>query len=119
MNTESPLPCKAPSAPGTKSFSVLTARLMWFMLGPGMLLLLLAKIITDQRGWWSKLDAAYGATIILMALGRWFEQRSGSATDTEGNPTTMKDCQRYVTRLIMFTTPAWLLASVLGNNLLQ
>ncbi|MFH0980718.1 MAG: hypothetical protein V2A79_04175 [Planctomycetota bacterium] len=100
------------------SFTVLGGRLTWVILGPFALLLITAGIVTRGGGWFTGLDAAFGVVVGLMILGRWVEQRSGTATTLTGEPATVEQCKRYTAILLLVTAAVWVTANVLGNHLL-
>ena len=95
------------SQPGSSGV-VLLGRLMWFLLGPLLLLFILYAIVTVE-GWFTTWDAAFGVVVALMVGGRWVEQRSGSATTA-----TVEHFKRYVRVLLPLAAGAWVAANVLG-----
>jgi hypothetical protein len=108
-----------PHAGEIRSFPVLGARLTWIMLGPMAALVILVNIASRQTGWLTGLDAAFGAVVGLMILGRWVEQRSGCATTSTGEPATLEQCKRYTVLVLLGGAAAWAAANVLGNHLLH
>jgi len=101
------------------SLSVLGARLTWIIVGPAVLLGLTFGIVSSGSGWVTALDIAFCVVAGLMLLGRWVEQRSGSATDSRGEPATPEQLRRYVSTLIPVAATIWLMANVLGNHILD
>lgn len=108
----------APSLPteskGPADSLLLPARLMWFAVGPGLLFILLLKIVIEHLPLFGLADAAVALTTLLMAAGRWYEQRSGEGTDTNGDPTTDEDCVRYVRHLCLAVFAGFIVAHLIG-----
>lgn len=112
-------PSPSPAPPGEiSSLWVLGARLMWVILGPLALLAITYGIVSSGAGWLTVLDAAFAMVAILMLLGRWIEQRSGSATTITGEPATPVQLKRYARFLIPGAAVVWVLANTLGNHVL-
>jgi hypothetical protein len=110
---------EAKEKPGEiRSLSVLGARVTWFFLGPAALMLILVGIVSRGDGWLTALDAAFGVVVGLMILGRWVEQRSGAAMTVTGQPATVAQYRRYITRLPPAAVAVWVVANVLGNHIL-
>lgn len=101
------------------SFWVLGGRLTWIALGPVALVGLTIGIVSGGTGWLTGLDAAFVLVAGLMLLGRWTEQRSGSATTLTGEPATPAQLRRYVVLLIPVAAVIWLAANILGNHVLN
>ena len=100
------------------SFWVLGARLTWVFLGPVALLAITYGIVTGGTGWLTAFDAAFAVVAALMLLGRWTEQRSGSAMTLTGQPATDEQLKHYVTVLIPVAVAVWVVANVVGNHVL-
>jgi hypothetical protein len=101
------------------SLWVLGARVMWTVLGPVALLLISARIVSSGTGWATGLDVCFGVVVGLMLVGRWVEQRSGSATTLKGEPSTLERCRRYMIRLLLVAAGVWAGANLLGNHILR
>jgi hypothetical protein len=101
------------------SLTVLGARLTRFPLGPLALLGITWGIVWQGTGWVTGLDAAFAVVVGLMVLGRWVEQRSGSATTLTGEPATLAQCRRYMTLLPPLAAGVWIVANVVGNHVLK
>lgn len=101
------------------SFSVLGARLTWVIAGPLALVAITIGIIRTGSGWLTGLDLAFAIAIGLMLLGRWFEQRSGSATTLTGEPTTFEQYKHYMVALVPVAAAIWIIANVVGNHVLS
>ena len=98
------------------SFSVLGARLTWVLVGPLALVAITIGIVRTGSGWLTGLDLAFAVAIALMLVGRWFEQRSGSATTLTGEPATYEQCKHYMVALIPAAAAIWIIANVVGNH---
>lgn len=101
------------------SLWVLGARLTWTILGPAALLLLVFGIVTRGSGWTTGLDAGFGVVVGLMLLGRWVEQRSGSATTLQGEPASPHAYRRYLVAFGILAAVVWVAVNLLGNHLLN
>lgn len=101
------------------SIWVLGARLTWVMAGPVALMGLTYAIVSRGTGWLTGFDAAFAIVAGLMLLGRWVEQRSGSATTIKGEPATLEQLKRYVTILLAVAVAVWIVANLLGNHVLN
>jgi len=101
------------------SLWVLGARLTWVLLGPFALLLISAGIVSRGTGWATALNVCFGVVVGLMLFGRWVEQRSGGATTTKGEPSSLEDCKRYTIVLLIVAASLWVGANLLGNHILK
>ncbi len=109
-----------PAQPGEiTSVWVLGARLTWVVFGPVALAAIAYGIVSGGTGWLTALDAAFVVVAGLMLLGRWVEQRSGSATTMTGKPATPEHLKRYVTILIPLVAAVWITANLVGNHVLE
>ncbi len=114
---DSGVPAHTPNtAPVITSFGVLIAHVMWFFVGPLALLLTLYSIAQAGTGWATVLDAVFFVLVGLTAWCRWFDQRSGQATNCYGEPATWADCRRYMLWLPVVAGVAWIIANVIGNH---
>jgi hypothetical protein len=104
---------------GISSVSVLFGRLMWFIIGPALLLGLTYGMVTRRNGWFTPLDAAYFVVVGLMVLGRWKEQHSGVATTAEGKPATWDHYHRYIRLLLPVAAIVWVLVKITANYILD
>ena len=104
---------------GISSVPVLFGRLMWFIIGPAILMGTIYGIVTRGSGWVSGANVTYVVTVALMVLGRWKEQRSGCATLADGKPATWEHFHRYVSYLLPVAGVVWLGANILGNHILN
>ena len=118
MKTDQPVNQK-PSAEGISSWSVLFGRIMWFIIGPAILMGTTYGIVTRGSGWVSGLSATYLITVALMVLGRWKEQRSGCATLATGETATCDHFRRYIRLLLPLAGVVWVVANILGNHILN
>jgi hypothetical protein len=92
------------------------AHLTWFFVGPLALLLMLFSIARAETGWVTILDAVFFALVGLTVWCRWYDQRSGQATTSYGEPATEADCRRYMLRMPVVAGVAWIAANVIGNH---
>jgi hypothetical protein len=104
---------------GISSVSVLLGRLMWFIIGPFVLMGITYGIVTRGSEWLSGPKVAYVVFVVLMVWGRWYEQRSGVATTAQGKPATWEHHRRYVRVLSPVATVTFVLANILGNHILS
>lgn len=100
------------------SGTVLLGRLMWMMIGPGLLVFAIYTIVTSGSGWLTAWDLVFAIVAALMVGGRWIEQRSGVAMTATGNRSTPEDFAKYVRILVPAAVGAWIAANVVGNHLL-
>lgn len=100
------------------SFAVLGARLTWILIGPLVLVGITYGVVTGGAGWLTGLDAAFAVVVGLMLLGRWVEQRSGTATTLTGEAATPAQLKRYVRTLIPLAVIVWIVANIFGNHVL-
>jgi len=100
------------------SLAVLGARVTWTALGPLTLAVIGALIVSKGTGWATALDVCFGLVVGLMLLGRWVEQRSGSATTMRGDPTTLQQRKRYMVHLALAAAAIWVGANFFGNHVL-
>ena len=101
------------------SFWILGARLTWTLIGPIALLGITYGIATSDSGWLTGLDIAFVAVAGLMVLGRWVEQRSGTAMTLTGEPATPEQAQRYTNILLPVSAAGWGTANIVGNYLIN
>jgi hypothetical protein len=94
-------------------------RLLWFIVGPAMLMVLAVLIVNSGSGWWTVLDMLFFVAIALMVWSRWAEIRSGYGRTAYNDPATPAHFRRYVTVMVPVALAAWAVANVLGNHLLQ
>ena len=114
---DSDVPVQTPNAvPVTTSFGALFAHVTWFFVGPMALFLALLCIVRAGTGWATVLDAVFFVFVCLTVWCRWFDQRSGQATNCYGEPATWADCRRYMLWLPVVAGVAWIVANVIGNH---
>lgn len=100
-------------------FWALVGRLMWFVIGPIVLVLLTALIIISGSGWLTPYDFAFYVTVALMVAGRWIEVRSGYGRTVQCYHATPQHFRRYLARLVPWAVLIWATANYLGNHLLH
>lgn len=106
------------NVPEITSVTVLAARVTWILLGPMVAGLIAVGIATRGGGWLTLLDGLFAAAVAWIILGRWFDQRRGSAMLTTGERATDRQFRRYLAVLLAVAGAAWLAANVLGNHVL-
>jgi hypothetical protein len=114
---DSDVPAHTPdAAPVITSFGVLIAHVTWYFVGPLALLMTLFNIVNAGTGWATVLDAVFFVLVGLTVWCRWFDQRSGQATNSYGEPSTWEDCRRYMLWLPVVAGVAWIVANLIGNH---
>jgi len=101
------------------SITVLGTHLFWFAIGPLIMLFILWEISTVGSGWTTVLDAVFFSVVVLMVCCRWLDQRSGQGTTGAGERSTWRDFRRYALTLPMLAVPAWIVANLVGNHILD
>ena len=113
----------SPASPGEPvvltNATVLAAHVTWMLYGPFILFLILISIVRLGSGWLTALDIAYFVVVAAMIFCRWFDQRSGQACTTTGEPSTWEDFRRYALLLPPLAIGAWILSNLLGNHWFQ
>jgi hypothetical protein len=104
------------AAPAITSLGVLFAHVTWFFVGPMALFLTLLCIVNVGTGWATVLDAMFFVLVGLTVWCRWFDQRSGQATNSYGESSTWADCRRYILWVPVVAGVAWIVANVIGNH---
>lgn len=117
MNAEPKQIVESGSA-GASGFGSAFTRIFWTVLGPLILLGVLAYNVARPGGWFSMGDAPVALVAAAMIGCRWREQRSGRATTAYGEPSTPAHFRRYVIIVGVAAAAAWALANVLGNHVL-
>lgn len=112
-NTTSPAPQPV------SDLRVLIARLTWFILGPAMLLLMMARIVETGSGWFTAYDALFFVALSLIVLSRWYELRSGQGQDPEGHPANLTAFWPFLSWAVLIGVAVWSIANLLGNHLLS
>jgi len=111
------VPAHAPNTPPPiTSFGVMLAHITWFFVGPLVLLLTLFSIVNAGTGWATALDVVFFVLVGLTVWCRWFDQRSGQATNCYGEPATWANCRRYMLWMPVVAGIAWIIANVIGNH---
>lgn len=118
MNTN-PHSVTPSTAKPISSLGVLGARLTWILLGPLALAVITWGIVSRGNGWFTGLDAAFGIVVGLMLLGRWVEQRSGTATTLTGEPAAPEQFRRFMTLLPPLAAAVWIIANLAGNHVFK
>ena len=98
------------------SFSILLARLTWFLIGPLALLLLAVGIVQLGSGWLMAVDIAYFVVLGTMLVARWVEYRSGQGETASGEPMTAADLRGYLIGATALGLAVWVAANLVGNH---
>ncbi len=116
--TTNPEPRNESTPHETGSIAMLGARLTWVIVGPLALLMVTLGIVSRGDGWLTILDVLFGVLVGAMFLGRWMEQRSGTALTIAGQPATVAQFKRYTALLLVCGSAVWATANLLGNHVL-
>ncbi len=116
---ENPVQKPPTDMPVVTQATPLVARVVWFILGPLVLLFTLWGILVQGSGWITVLDGVYLVIVLAMIGARWVEQNSGQAMTTTGERATWDDFRRYATGLVPLAVVAWGAANLLGNHVLE
>ncbi len=100
-------------------FWALFGRLLWFVIGPIVLVLLTVMIVITGSGWFTGYDLAFYFTLAAMVIGRWIEVRSGYGRTAQSFPATTQHFRRYVGKLVPWAVLVWTTANIIGNHLLH
>jgi hypothetical protein len=106
----------ATNTPVATSLKVLFAHVTWFFIGPMALFLTLLCIVRSGTGWTTGLDIEFFVFVGLSVWCRWYDQRSGQATNYDGEASTWADCRRYMCWMPVAAGVAWIVANVVGNH---
>jgi len=106
------------SAAEITSVAALAARVTWMLLGPMVAGLIAVGIATRGGGWLTLFDGLFAAAVAWIILGRWYDQRNGSAALASGQRATDRHFRRYLAVLLAIAGAAWVTANVLGNHVL-
>jgi hypothetical protein len=105
---ESPEPSTAPPI-------AIAERLIAFVVGPLVLLVLAIMIVMSRSGWMTVLDAFFFFAVVMMIWSRWAEIRSGYARTVYDEPATTVNFLRYVAVILPVALAVWLVASLFGK----
>ena len=106
--------CSINNSGPTSSFTVLFARVAWFMLGLAALVVLTVKALIDGTNLYKRTDVLFPAVLILMIGGRWIQLRSGSGITADGEPATFENFRSYSDNVLLVTVVAWLLPKLIS-----
>jgi hypothetical protein len=92
-------------------------RVFWMMIGPMVLLILLAVIIQNSgAGWFTGADVTFLVVLGALILTRWLEFRSGQPLTAVGEPAKPGDLRKYVAATIALGLAAWAFANLYANH---
>lgn len=75
-------------------------------------------IATEGGGWLTSRDFAFFIVLAATIFGRYLEFRGGDPRTLTGEPATPAHLRRYVAAALCIGLAVWLLANLIGNNLL-
>jgi hypothetical protein len=91
-------------------------RLIWFMVGP-MVLLVLTLLITEKRGGWTgPASLAFLVVLAVTILAWWLDLRGGDARTAEGKPATAAHILRFTIAASLIGIVVWCLANLIGSR---
>ena len=101
------------------SLAVLLGRIFWALVGPVLLAVYAAMILSSPgRGWLTAADAGYLLVLGGMILGRYIEHRGGNPRNSMGEPSAPGDLRRYVQITLSAGLSLWVAANMISNYLL-
>jgi len=107
------------SAARSDSLAVVFARVFWALLGPALLAVCGAVILSSPgTGWRTAADFAYLVILGGMVLGRWIEHRGGRPRNAMGEPSTAGELRRYVVVTLIAGVVLWVAANLISNYVL-
>ena len=114
--TGAPTPTEV--ARGTPEYGCLI-RLIWLVLGSGILFFIWISILSHKGTFFSALDAAFGATVALLIAVRYIDITRLNGQTASGEPATLAHWRRYSVMLLSCGAVAWAVAhaiAYLGNK---
>ena len=94
-------------------------RLVWLVLGSGILFFILISIISHRGTFFSALDGAFGATVVILIAVRYIDITRLNGQTASGEPATLAHWRRYSVMLLSCGAAAWAVAhaiAYLGNK---
>jgi hypothetical protein len=93
----------------TTSLRQVIVRMVWMMLGPGVLALLLFNIAGQGKGWGATSSIAFLVVLVGVILARFLDPRNSF-----GEPSTTAGFRRYAIGALGLGVAGWALANLLG-----
>ncbi len=91
-------------------------RMIWFMVGPAVMLILAAVNLDRGGGWLTGVDIAFLVTLAITILARCIDFRLGRPETAAGTPATPADLRRYIPLVIAIAGMVWAITNVIGNT---
>lgn len=92
------------------------ARLIWFGIGPAIMLILAAVNIERGGGWLTTVDVAYFVVLAVTILARVVDFKTGNPQTATGAPATSAHLRRYVPGILLVAVAVWGVANLIGNR---
>jgi hypothetical protein len=90
-------------------------RLVWFGIGPVMMLILAMINMDRGGGWLTTVDVSYFIALGTTIAARILDFRSGRAKTAAGVPATQAHLQRYVPGVLLVALAVWAITNAIGN----
>jgi len=92
------------------------ARLVWFGIGPALMLILAIVNLEHGGGWMSTSDVIYFVVLGVTILARYLDFQSGNAQTATGAPATSAHLRWYVPGISLVALAVWGIANLIGNR---
>jgi len=92
------------------------ARLLWFGIGPVIMLILAAANIERGGGWLTTIDVAFFIVLAVTILARVIDFKTGNPQTATGAPATSGHLRRYVPGILLVAGAVWSVANLIGNR---
>lgn len=92
------------------------ARLIWFGIGPAIMLILAAVNTERGGGWMSTIDVAYFVVLGATILARVVDFKTGNPQTATGEPATSAHLRRYVPGILLVAIGVWSVTNLIGNR---
>ena len=91
-------------------------RLVWFLFGPAIMLILTIVNIDRGGGWFTGVDIAFFIALAITIAARWIDFGRGQSRTATGTLATIADLRRYVPLAIAAGILVWGIANFIGNR---
>ena len=98
------------------SVRVLLARVVWFIAGPALLLILAFRIGFTRDGWFATTDLLFPLVLVAIVGARWYCFSANDRTDTQGKVVTAEALHRYTRAVVTCGILLWVGANAAGNS---
>jgi phosphatidylserine synthase len=92
------------------------ARLIWFGIGPAIMLILAMVNMERGGGWLTTIDVAYFVVLGITILARVIDFKTGNPQTATGMPATSVHLRRYVPGILLVATAVWGVTNFIGNR---